>query len=80
MVNYGNPHRDPRTGRFTSAIALAAISRVHRLTTLGGDLDALCRYDIDIAALALLHAAVNIAVTQLHHALPTPDQTGEVTS
>lgn len=74
---YGNPYRDPRTGRFTSAVTLAALRRVNRLTSLGGDLDALQPFDTEIAALAYLHAAVNTAIA-LRRIYAAPDQTGEV--
>jgi HNH endonuclease len=70
---YGNPNRDPRTGRFATAQVVATSRRLARLIQFGTDADALERRDppdkltdpdgneveVKTAALAILHAHVN---------------------
>jgi hypothetical protein len=51
-------------GRFTTVALHAAASRVQRLTDLAADdapeRAALCVYDVDLAALALLHGGIRL--------------------
>jgi hypothetical protein len=62
-TRYGNPYR-AANGRFTTAALAAAASRIQRLTELAADdapePGALCPYDVDLAALAILHGGIRL--------------------